>query len=192
MLDSLYRSIRYATTVCKHKAYVFLGAARVGRLPLKRVLFHDISKFYPSEFMPYRDKFEPESIPLPAVQERFNEAWKKHYTRNQHHWQYWVSTDSNKPPEPMPETYVREMVADWIAASLAYQKNKPFSERLDILPWVRNNLPRMNLHKETRAIIIRILLELGYTYTELPSDEVGNLRYSINELQKFRQDNASW
>lgn len=57
-----------------------------------RVRRHDDSKMSEEEFLPYRQHFYPidgESINETA----FEEAWKTHYSRNDHHWQYWIDPD---------------------------------------------------------------------------------------------------
>ena len=110
LLNKLVRSARYATTVLKHKSFLVVGAAMVGGVPLKNILFHDLSKFSRAEFGPYRDKFQPEKIPGGDVEKNFKRAWKKHCLKNKHHTQYWYQPEVNAEPLPMPEVYVREMV----------------------------------------------------------------------------------
>ena len=166
MVSKLFRSLKYATTVCKHKLYMAVGAVKVGGVSFRAVLFHDLSKFSLSEFGPYRDKFVPTEELNSSVDWHFKLAWEHHYGNNRHHWQYWWYGDQDMI-SPMPEQYVREMVADWIAAGMAYETDKPFLKRMDILPWVSNNLPKMKLHDTTKSLVIRILLEMGYSYKDL-------------------------
>ncbi len=52
----------------------------------------------------------------------------------------------------MPETYAREMVADWIAAGRA--QGKP-----DTAAWYAAHRERIVLAAETRALVERLLVE---------------------------------
>lgn len=59
-----------------------------------RIKNHDDSKFSEEEFVPYRQHFYPvdgEDVD-PAA---FDRAWRTHYRRNDHHWQYWVDEDGD-------------------------------------------------------------------------------------------------
>lgn len=57
-------------------------------------------------------------------------------------------------PLPMPEKYVREMVADWMGASRAYTGS------WDMRSWLDKNLPKMRLHPETRRLVNLVLSEV--------------------------------
>lgn len=119
--------LRYLKYVLMHKWYVFImGVAmhrafdRDGWLSwLWRLLVHDLSKFRPSEWRPYVDRFyglegeawitqrvvEFTGLHEPARcrqiaearwgeekkrrQAAFNYAWLLHQHRNNHHWQHW-------------------------------------------------------------------------------------------------------
>lgn len=56
-------------------------------------------------------------------------------------------------PMPMPERYVREMVADWMGASRAYTGS------WDMVDWLEKNLPRMDLHPVTVERLWFLLLD---------------------------------
>lgn len=102
---------KYLKYVLKHKWFVFIECCKLG-IPL-RGLFHDLSKFLPSEFIPYARYFYgnyPETLTVyektyhwkmktkAVIKEDFDLAWLKHQKRNKHHWQYWllVSDSSSK------------------------------------------------------------------------------------------------
>lgn len=55
----------------------------------------------------------------------------------------------------MPETYVREMVADWMGASRLYTGDWNISD------WLAENLPRMKLHPNTLGKVVSILYLQG-------------------------------
>jgi len=54
----------------------------------------------------------------------FRLAWRHHWTRNPHHWQYWLPPVVSEvtPLRAMSESYTREMVADWYGAGMAQGK----------------------------------------------------------------------
>ena len=90
-------------------------------------LFHDLSKYMPSEFF-YGCKFY-QGTRSPNEGERedhgFSYAWMHHKGRNRHHFEYW--TDYNPKtrkmePVKMPLRYVKEMFCDRVAASKIYMK----------------------------------------------------------------------
>jgi hypothetical protein len=102
---------KYLKYVLKHKWFVFVECCKLG-IPL-RGLLHDLSKFLPSEFIPYARYFYgnyPETLTVyektyhwkmknkAAIKDDFDLAWLKHQKRNKHHWQYWLLTmdSSNK------------------------------------------------------------------------------------------------
>lgn len=166
MFGTALRSLKYCSTVIKHKLYVAVGAYFVGDVSFQQVLLHDLSKFFLAEFCSYRDRFEPEGEITPEIKADFAQAVEHHYQCNPHHWEYWCSGKERIPFSPMPEESVREMIADWIAASLAYQKGKSFRQRLDISGWLNSHLPRMKLHPETLSILKKELERLREDHPE--------------------------
>ncbi len=81
---------------------------------------HDLSKLLPSEFIPYAKFFHAKNRTKDYKTSdeddpNFQAGWCRHQKRNKHHWNYWVSvTRANEIfPIPMPQKYVRQMLADW-------------------------------------------------------------------------------
>ena len=154
----------YFISLLRHKWFVFLESCKLG-IPLLGIV-HDISKFLPDEFIPYsRYNFAGENDKETQVD--FDLAWLKHQKRNKHHWQYWLllndsgkiyyAEDDNVPcslkqvePLPMPERYVREMVADWRGAGRAY--GNP-----DTKAWFISNKDRIVLHPATEVKVWSLL-----------------------------------
>lgn len=69
---------------------------------------HDESKFSEAEFMPYAEKwFNNGGKTL-----EYEEAWKHHWTHNEHHPEFWLGED-------MPLIYILEMLCDWGSFSIA-------------------------------------------------------------------------
>lgn len=153
----LWWAFRYACLTVKHKWFVFLAGLKMG-VPIWRLIIHDLSKFGLSEIFAYGrqffgDKGDPDG---------FSHAWLHHQNINPHHWEYWIMRSGhnrgNKAADgehesfaiPMPETYVREMIADWMGAGRAYVGS------WGIRDWLDDNLPRMTMHPETREMIASI------------------------------------
>lgn len=142
------KSLRYFWYVVRHKAFVFYAGLKTGA-PLWRLLLHDWSKFLPSEFRPYRDFFQtPPDKRTPEQHTAFNKAWKLHKERNDHHWEYWGFFINWAPEDQiwleMPESVVREMVADWMGAGRA------ITGRWEVKEWYEKNRDIIQLHDATR------------------------------------------
>ena len=155
-------------TIAKHR----LALARAGRklgVPWIRIFKHDNSKFHPIEFMQYVRKFEL-GVDEP---EKWAKAWKHHWQHNDHHIEYWEDKALTFTPSPntadgdlmneggigggthagrdgpiwMPNNAVREMIADWIAGSLAYSGQYPKAGQWK---WGSQNLVDRLLKLETQ------------------------------------------
>lgn len=148
--------LAYLRYVLRHKWHVFVAGWHLS-VPLWQLLIHDWTKFLPREWFPYVAYFygrggreahaKSGGMYRPGSDFAFDIAWNHHQKRNPHHWQYWLLTRDTDEPQlialPMPERYVREMVADWIGAGAA--QGKP-----DNWHWYLTNREKMNLHPETR------------------------------------------
>lgn len=152
-------SLEYLKITIKHKYYVF-KAGRKLRLGIWQLLIHDWTKFLPSEYPYYQRWFFGDN----KNPDEFAPAWLHHQNMNKHHWDYWITRTIHRigvqghyepTTLPMPEKYVREMVADWMGASLAY------TGKTDIQEWLNKNYDRMKLHPKTESRIHRVLLENG-------------------------------
>ena len=147
--------LSYLLTVLKHKWFVLVaGIFRVSGIPIWRLLIHDWTKFLPREFGPYRRRF----ILNVENHDEWRIAVNHHYKRNPHHWEYWLHTDGE--PLPMPTTFVREMVADWLAAGRAYQGSWNIEE------WLSAAYPKMCLHNETKKKVSQVLTEIGIVHNQ--------------------------
>lgn len=152
---------RYLLSLLRHKWYVFL-AGRVTGVPLWRLVIHDWSKFTPAEFGRYARNFHGDYSESPADKEtvslEFACAWLHHENLNPHHWGYWIPRSGRYAgqPLPMPETYVRGMVADWMGAGRAYTGS------WDIAAWLNANGPKMSFHDETVRLVATVMTEMGY------------------------------
>lgn len=92
-----------------------------------RVRRHDDSKMSEEEFLPYRQHFYP--IDGETVNEdAYEQAWRCHYSRNDHHWQYWVAEDgtfvSYGSVDEKLCAYL-EMICDWQAMGYVMGDSAP-------------------------------------------------------------------
>jgi hypothetical protein len=145
--------ITYFETVQTHRKLV-LQIGRVIGLPTDLLIQHDLSKFDPVEFMPYAEKFGKNGdTKRESNKFNFEAAWLHHINYNPHHWQHWCLCED---PQPMPMKYIREMVVDWQACEIQYQKRQDMSE------WLNREIPKMLLHEYTVIDIQEAVWQLGY------------------------------
>src|SRR5262245_453679 len=176
----LLPSLRFLVATLRHKRFGYQAGRRLG-VAHWQLLVHDLSKFRPSEFVPYGRFFygHPgatwrKPVPEPAASAQMREAWLRHIQRNAHHWQYWVlikggsviskreggSADAAADflqALPMPERYVREMLADWMGVARAYHDAYPKS--MAAWDWWQHNRDQLVLHEETRRLLARAMGE---------------------------------
>ncbi len=155
--------LRYLWYVLRHKWYVLLACIELG-VPL-RGLVHDLSKLRPSELVPYARYFYGGNSDIKRGRDEtgyykagasdddaFDRAWLYHQHRNPHHWQFWclVQDDDASKCLLIPESYVREMVADWRGAGRA--QGTP-----DTLAWYVAHRDNIVMHPSSRALVERLL-----------------------------------
>lgn len=140
-----------------HKWFVFQECWQMG-VPW-RGLTHDVSKFWPGEFIAYANYYYENRIRLPQADDSINKdnscyfiTWLIHQKRNRHHWQWWILYgDENQPVAlPMDEKYIKEMVADWRGAGRAQGQK-------DTMAWYLRNKDKMLLHTSTRLKVEQLL-----------------------------------
>ena len=172
---------KYLILLMKHKLYVFIACLRVG-VPPWRAIIHDASKFSSAEFMQYARW----SFGGRKNSDEFAAAWLHHQNHNPHHWEYWISRSNHKFGPSldknhclvMPETYTREMVADWMGASKAYTGS------WDMTEWLLKNLADIKLHPESRKLVNMVLGEQGYMYRVMAEAEP-TIRMAGDELESL-------
>ena len=156
---------RYYESVETHRRLVW-KIGRVMCLDDEQLAIHDISKYFPEEFIFAARWFDfGKEKQGKYIYSDYILAWQSHVNTNPHHWQHWVlgnevesidGIDENKAVT-MPWEFVLEMVVDWQAAEIQYQKQQ------DMSGWLNKNFRKMILHKETRINVIIALQEMGYT-----------------------------
>jgi hypothetical protein len=152
--------MKYFLLTLRHKWFVLLAGLKL-KAPLHLLILHDWTKFTPMELPHYQRQFYGKADkPL-----NFSYAWLHHQRCNKHHWEYWIPiTGHNRGgyPDgialPMPEKYVREMVADWCGASRAYEGKWPDG---NWAWWPKNKVKiSQHCHPDTTKLISQLLREI--------------------------------
>ena len=111
-------------TITHHKKLVMIGCFKLGLY--KQGIFHDMSKFSPTEFWVGCKYYQGNRSPNNAEREEtgYSMSWLHHKGRNKHHYEYWL--DYSSAPgggivgQKMPIKYVAEMFVDRVAACKTY------------------------------------------------------------------------
>lgn len=152
-------------TITKHRHKVIYHCFKTGIG--WQGLFHDLSKYSPTEFIPGAKYYLGTRSPNERERELFGYslAWMHHKGRNKHHFEYWVDinpTTKRYDPVPMPLRYITEMFCDRVAACKIYRgKNYADNSALDY--FIRGNA-RTKMHPETADILeewLTMLAERG-------------------------------
>jgi hypothetical protein len=162
---------KYLHYLLRHKWYVMIECFKVGLL--WRGLLHDLSKFRPSEYIPYMNYFYGDGMgiekgrnetgyykPTDTGDKAFDFAWLLHQKRNKHHWQWWILPEDEGGVKilEIQEPYRTEMLCDWIGAGKAQGKFSPSDDYLqETRKWWNANNHKMQLHPETRRYFTQLL-----------------------------------
>lgn len=124
---------QHLNKVLTHKKEVFKACCKAG-IPIQGI-FHDMSKFSPTEFMKSVKYYCGDRSPIDACKEvnGYSMTWFHHRGRNKHHWEYWVDNfDKGMTPIQMPYKYAVEMLCDFIGAGKAYfQEDFTYKKELE-------------------------------------------------------------
>ena len=155
-------AVGHFKTITKHRHAVIRHCARAGIL--WQGLFHDLSKYSPTEFLPGARYYVGTRSPNELEREKlgYSLAWMHHKGRNKHHFEYWSDYNpiSKKyVPIKMPLRYVAEMVCDRVAASKIYQGEK-YTERHPLDYFMRGK-PNRVIHEETSDFLEKLLVLLA-------------------------------
>lgn len=165
----------YLKYVLRHKYYVAIECFKRGLF--WRGITHDMSKFLPSEFIPYARFFYGKyptndeifmdllsygfCMSKEYVRKEFDIAWNKHQKRNPHHWQYWLLQNDSEglTKLDMPNDYLLEMFCDWISAGIV------ITGKRDVLNWWEANKDKIILSDNTRKRIEDLINEERICHT---------------------------
>jgi hypothetical protein len=145
---------RHFRTITKHRHRVIAHCFRAGIG--WQGLFHDLSKYTPTEFIPGAKYYQGSRSPNEREREvyGFSYAWMHHKGRNRHHLEYWNDLNpATKRYEPvkMPIRFVKEMFCDRVAASKIYQ-GKNYTNEHPYHYFIRGNA-RQKMHPDTADLL---------------------------------------
>ena len=142
--------IKHFVTITRHRHEVIKNCFRAG-IGFQG-LFHDLSKYSLTEFIPSARLYQGTRSPNERARELYgySEAWMHHKGRNRHHFEYWTDLNMDTKryePVPVPDKYIKEMVCDRIAASKIYKKD----EYTDASPieYLLKGADKNNMHQDT-------------------------------------------
>ena len=152
-------------TITKHRHTVIRHCFRAG-IGFQG-LFHDLSKYSPTEFIPGAKYYQGTRSPNERDRELhgYSRAWMHHMGRNKHHYEYWRDVDVKTKlyaPVKMPTRYLAEMFCDRVAASKIY-KGKDYQDDAALQYFLRGHA-KITMHPESAAQLeqwLTILAEQG-------------------------------
>ena len=156
---------KHLHTVNKHRFKVFIHCAKAGIF--FQGLFHDLSKYHPTEFFMGVKYYQGTRSPNDAEREEkgMSTAWIHHKGRNKHHFEYWNDIDMKDhvyKSVKMPIKYVKEMFCDRVAAGKVYLGKKYTDE--NPIGYFLGGTAKNNMHAETAELLgswLELLKEEG-------------------------------
>ena len=149
---SFKKAYKHLKTICAHRRQVRKNCFRMGLY--WQGLTHDLSKFSWAEFRIGAKYFMDDQSPHNGERAEYgySTAWLHHKGRNKHHD---VRGDHRIAGMRMPEKYVAEMVADRIAASKIYKKEK-YTDASPLEYYMQKRDYHI-LHPQTKALLEQLL-----------------------------------
>ncbi len=147
------RHLAYLKDVLRHKWFVFLACRKVGASPWCAIT-HDLGKFRPCEWITNAySLYEVNGEKKTISRDKIDTAMTFHQSRNPHHWQYWLlkKETGNSHPVCMPESLVREMIADWMGTC------REHTGKWTTYSWWMRNKQAIQLHPETIQLVEDII-----------------------------------
>ena len=164
-------------TITRHRHMVMRHCAKAGIL--WQGLFHDLSKYSPTEFIPGAKYYQGSRSPNEAERETYgySKAWIHHKGRNRHHFEYW--TDYNPKTRimagvKMPVRFVKEMFCDRVAASKIYMGEK-YTNDAPLAYFMKAKKTRM-IHPETSDLLEKLLRMLSEKGEDETFEYIRNLK----------------
>ncbi len=153
---------RHFYTITRHRHRVMQHCRRAG-IGFQG-LFHDLSKYMPTEFLPGAKYYQGTRSPNELERELYgySAAWLHHKGRNRHHFEYWNDLNTQTKlyePVRMPMRFVKEMFCDRVAASKIYQ-GKNYTDGHPLAYFRRGNA-RVKMHPATADLLEEWLIMLA-------------------------------
>jgi hypothetical protein len=173
-MNYIQKFFGHLKTVTKHKYWVWYYMRKCGHG--WRGLWHDMSKFSPTEFWESVKYYSGTRSPIDACKEEngISMAWMHHKGRNPHHYEYWQDNfDHGGEAKEMPWKYKVEMICDYLAAGRAYM-GKNFSYKAEYEWWLKKLESPRRQHKNDTEFVSLILNQLAY------EEEMGGHEHATN------------
>lgn len=122
----------------------------------KQGLFHDLSKYSPTEFIESVKYYQGDRSPIDACKEvnGYSMAWFHHRGRNKHHYEFWVDNfDKGTIPVKMPWKYALEQVCDYLGAGVAYSGGIENFSMKNELKWWSQKREVAKMHEDTKWLV---------------------------------------
>ena len=153
-----FSAFRHFNTITKHRNRVIAHCFKAGIG--WQGLFHDLSKYSPTEFFKGVRYYQGQRSPNEAEREDvgYSVAWMHHKGRNRHHFEYWVDVNPKTKlyePVEMPINFLIEMFCDRVAACKIY-KGKDYKDDAALLYYLRGNAKNI-MHPNTAKELERLL-----------------------------------
>ncbi len=154
--------IKHFNTITRHRHKVIANCIKAG-IGFQG-LFHDLSKYSPSEFIAGAKYYKGTKSPNEGEREiyGYSPAWLHHKGRNKHHFEYWNDynpIERKVVPVEMPKKYLVEMFCDRVAASKIYQ-GKNYTDTYPLEYFLRGKQNRF-IHQSTSDKLEELLIMLS-------------------------------
>lgn len=130
---------------------------------------HDLDKYQDDLFEPYRKKYFPiNDEESNEMIDTIQDVFKIHYSRNPHHWEYWLDEDGDldelkhnneEIDNDVMIAYI-EMLCDWCSFGLKQDNPK------EVRDWYISHKPTMILFPKEQEIIEDLLKEYCSLFEE--------------------------
>ena len=177
-MNGIQKFFGHLKTVTKHKYWVWYYMRKCGKG--WRGLWHDMSKFSPTEFWESVKYYSGTRSPIDACKEDkgVSMAWMHHKGRNPHHYEYWMDNfDKGGEPKEMPWKYKVEMICDYLAAGRAYM-GKNFSYKAEYEWWLKKLESPRRQHEKDKEFVTNVLRQLAF------EEEMGGFKHA-NKIFKY-------
>lgn len=185
-MDYLENTKKHFATITTHRHEVMKNCFRAG-IGFQG-LFHDLSKYGPTEFIQGVLYYQGDRSPNEAAREDYgySKAWLHHKGRNKHHYEYWNDYDAKTGKlvgVKMPVNYFVEMVCDRVAASKVYL-GADYTDAAPLMYFHKGgpNAPLARLmHPDTAKELDKVLLLLAN------KGEKKMFRYLRRMMRRYRR-----
>ena len=160
-----FHPIKHFITITKHRNEVIRLCFKAG-IGFQG-LFHDLSKYSPTEFIPGAKYYMGDQSPNNGERNAkgYSLAWMHHKGRNKHHFEFWYDYEmatKKLVPMDMPDRYIKEMFCDRVAASKTYNKLN-YTQESPLLYLTRSSAREKMTEKTYKKLLflLKMLAEKG-------------------------------